>query len=368
MIGRKVLVNVIAFVLVSAGLVGFGVVRFLLPAPAGRTLTLETADASGLLPRSDVTIRGVPSGAVRQVDLTDRGTAMVIVALKPDVTVPEGTTAHIMRRSPIGDITLELVPGDGPTLPDGGHIPLEDTVPPPNAERTVEVLADVLGAVSPEDLDTVVHELSVALDGRGRDLGGLAVDGADLSERILRVREELESLIRTGPKVLDVLAKNARTLGDDIAQTALLADILRDRRFDLVELMRSGADFAEVFGELLRSEKPNLACLVEDFGDINAVLARPGNLRNLADSLDLNHFFFDAVEQSVQPGKDGLDWFRVHFLPQQQPPARPYNPDRPPPDVFAGDSCHTRYGHGVGPGSQPHPPKLVPGSQLHPGR
>jgi virulence factor Mce-like protein len=365
MIPRKTLVNVVTFLVISGFLVWFGFTRFLFPADGGRTVTLETTNASGLLPRSDVTVRGVPSGSVKEVRLTERGTAVVTVTLDPGVTIPHGTTAEITRRSPIGDITVELTPGQGAVMPDGGTIPMQDVTTPPDPVETIRVMAEFLGAVTPEDLDTVVTELATGLRGRGQDLATLAESGADLSERILLVQAELESLIERGPKVLDVLARNAPVLADDIVQTAVLADILRDRRFDLVDLMNNGANFADVFGEILSTEKANLSCLVRDFGHVNATIARADNLQNLKDTLDLNHYFFGAVEQSVLPGKDGYDWFRVHFLSPQQPPGRSYR--RPPPDVYGASGCTSRYGPGVGPVGQPHHPYIARGSELHRG-
>jgi phospholipid/cholesterol/gamma-HCH transport system substrate-binding protein len=367
MLTRRTVINGIVFLLVSTGLIAFGATRFLFAPASGRTLTIATTDAGGVLPRSDVTVRGVPSGAVRSVRLNPDGTADVFVALDPGVTVTQGTRAEITRRSPIGDITINLIPGDGAPLPDGGHIPIGDTIPLPGGERTVEVLAQLLEAVPPDRLDTLVHELHLALDGRGEDLGTLATSGADLAERIARVRKQLRSLIVHGSETLDVLADNAPVLGDDIAETAVLADILRDRRFDLVDLSREGADFAEVLGELLSLQKANLACLINDFGKVNQTLIEPEHLKDLKDTLRYNHFFFDGVNQAVRGGKDGFDWFRVHFL-NLTGNATDHMPNRPAPDVFGGHACRSRFGPGVGPGTQAYDPPLWPGSELHRGR
>lgn len=368
---RRMLVNLTTFLVITAALIYVGTTRFLLPSATGRTIVLTAPDAAGLLPRSDVTIRGVPSGSVRHVDLAQDGMARITLALDPGVTVPQGTTALITRRSPIGDITVDLAPGQGAPMVDGGHIPAEDVTTPPDPVRTIEVLAQTLSALTPEDLSTLTSELATALRGRGDDLGRLSVSSADLQERILTVRVELESLIRTGPEVLDVLAENAPTLADDITVTAMLADILRDRRFDLVELTRNGATFAEVFGGLLEAEKANLACLIEDFGHVNEVLAEPEHLEDLISVLELNHFFFEGADQAVQTstGKaDSYGWFRVHFLPPQEPPGEDYPKNRVPPDVFAGHGCHSRYGDGVGPATQEHDPILAPASRLHRGK
>jgi ABC-type transporter Mla subunit MlaD len=195
----------------------------------------------------------------------------------------------------------------------------------------------------------------------------LSEASADLPQRLLQVQAQLRSLIENGPKVTGVLAANAHTLADDITQTAALADILRDRRYDLLALMENGARFTNVAGGLVHKEKANLSCLVGDLGAMNATIAQPGHLSDLIGTLELNHFFFDAVWQSVQMGLDNMSWFRVNLVPPQQQQGDRYLPPRLPPDVFPGNSCISRYGRGVGPVSQPGA-YLAPGSRIHPGQ
>ncbi|MDQ4006440.1 MAG: MlaD family protein [Actinomycetota bacterium] len=360
-------INGITFVAVSGFLIFFGVTRFLIPAQEGTRIVMNAADAAGLQARSDVTIRGVPAGAVTNVRLTENGTADITLVLDPNVFVTAPATAEITRRSPIGDLTVNLIPGDGAPMRSGDVIPAENVVLPPDPERTIQVLSEVLSAVPPEDLQIVIGELALALRTHGDELAALTEAGADLPEEILTVQAQLRSLLTTGPEVLEALAAEADTLADDLVETAVLADILRDRRFDLVELSSNGASFAEVFGDLLAKEKPNLACLVRDFGTINGSIASEENLRNLIQVLELNHFFFEGAANSVQPSTDGHRWFRVHLLPPSSE-GRPNTPPRARPDVFGSDACHNRYGTGVGPGNQAGDPYIAPGSELHRGR
>jgi phospholipid/cholesterol/gamma-HCH transport system substrate-binding protein len=364
---RRVVVNIAVFLAVSLLLIGMGITQLLMQGGAGLRINAEFTDASGLLPRNDVTLRGVTVGNVTDVSLTDEA-VLVTLALDPGIEVPEGTEAIAVRRSPIGDMIVELTPGEGPAMAAGDTIPATHTSPAPDAGKTIEALADLLHSVPSEDLDTVVSEAALALKGRGRDLARLSEYGADLPERILEVETQLESMIRTGPKVTGVLADNADVLADDITRTAQLADILRARRYDLVDLYRNGARFTRVAGDLIAEEKPNIACLVRDFGNINTVLAATENLSNLAGTLDLNHFFFGGVDLIVQRGLDGRDWFRVQLLPHTEPSARIYEPQRNISDVFGADACRTRYGDGVGRGTQPTELPLAPGSKFHPGK
>jgi phospholipid/cholesterol/gamma-HCH transport system substrate-binding protein len=366
--GKRVYLNVIVFISAAMLLVFLAARELVLQPSGGRVVVLGFKDVGGLADRNDVTMRGVPVGRVTDVSLSKNGLVRVTVALEPGNEVTQGTHAEIMRRSPIGDLVLNLIPGKGPVLPDNGWIPEKDTQSSPDAERTIQALASVLHAVPSGDIAIVVHQLALALNGRGADLARLSVSTADLPQRILQVQTQLQQLITTGPKVLNVLATNADTLGSDISLTADLAQILRDRRYDLVSLSQNGARFAVAANNLIYGQKANLSCLINDFGTVNGVLAQPQELAWLKATLSLNHYFFDGVEQLVVTGKDGLTWFRVQLVPPQSSSGRAYTPRRPPPDVYAADGCSTRFGKGVGPGSQPGPVWLAQGSKLHPGK
>lgn len=340
----RTLANVITFVLLSALLVVIGFQNFILESSNGPKLTIDFADASALSVRNDVTMRGVVVGSVTDVELASPNVE-VEVTLESGTEVPSGTKALIVRRSPIGELTIELEPGTGPPLGDGGNIGVLDTVQPPDVSATIEAFADFLHAVPSEDLNTVVTELASAVRGRSEDLAKFTDASLKLPERLLEISDELESLIRNGPKVTGVLADNAEVLADDITQTALLADILRDRRFDLVDLNRNGARFLEIAGDLLADEKANLACFVRDSGRTNAALA--ARKRDLIRTLDDNHFFFDGVRQAVRVDPDGGTWFRVQLLPHSEPSGDTYESKREIPDVLLGRACETRYGTGV---------------------
>lgn len=368
MVDRRVIVNLAAFLAFTFGLIALGITQLLLTDTGGPVVMAEFTDTGGLAPRNDVTMRGVNVGAVSEVNLTDDG-VLVELALDTGTVVPNDSEFQITRRSPIGDLVVEITPGDGDPLARGEVVPSANTSPPPDAGRTVEVLADVLAAVPAEDLSTVVTELADALKGRGEDLAALSEATADLPEKILTVQSELEDLIRTGPEVTGVLAENAEVLADDITRTAQLADILRDSRFDLLDLYENGASFTRVANELIVEQKPNISCLIRDFATINSTLGSGKNLSNLVATLQLNPLFFSAVEMSVQRGLDGRDWFRVQLLPHQEPAGRTYVEHRPTPDVYPGNSCISQFGRGVGPttkksGNVP----LAPGSTVHDGR
>lgn len=367
MTGKRVYVNVAVFMGLAALLVWAGVATLLVQPGGGQVVNFEFRDAGGLASRNDVTMRGVPVGEVSSVTLKRDGLANVRVTLQPGSKVTKGSTAEISRRSPIGDLVLDITPGDGPAVASGATIGPRYTVAPPDPERTIQDLATVLRAVPPADLGSLIRTLAVAVSGRAQDLQTLEVEGANLPEKLLAVRTQLENLIDTSPSVLDVLANNSRALADDITQTKDLARILDREKKNLVDLSTNGADLATVANDIISSQKPNLACLLRDFAVVNSTLAQPNNLANLDSTLELNHYFFDGVWTLVLKGLDNMEWFRVQLLPAQQPPGRAYTPKRPPPDVYPGNSCQSNYGPGVGPVTQPGPAYLAPGSHVRPG-
>ena len=343
----RIVINLIAFLVLSSFLVYLGAKNLVFVRDQGSVLHAEFTDASGLLPRNDVTMQGVPVGAVGKVELNEEGYVDVQLLLDKGVEVPEGSIAEIARRSPIGELTIELNPGDGDPMDNGATIDVEDTIPPPDVSKTLEVLADLLHAVPPENLDTVVSELAQAVDGRGGDLASLTESGVLIPERLLEIETELRALIETGPEVTGVLADNADVLADDLTQTAQLADLLRDERYNLINLNRNGASFATTAGRMLARDKANLSCLIADFADINTEIA--AHRKDLGGTLDKNHFFFGAVEQAVQVGLDEGTWFRVQLLPHQEPAGATYAPHRDPPKVYPAFGCSSRFGSGVGP-------------------
>lgn len=346
MTSARTYINVATFLVMTVLLTYLGLSNFILSQSTGPKLTADFVDASGVATRNDVTMRGIVVGTVGDVDFAG-DYVRVTMELHPGTEVPNDSKALIVRRSPIGELTIELDPGDGPPIEPGGHISVVNTEPPPDVSTTIEVFADILHAVPSEELDTVVSELAAALRGRSADLAKFADASLALPERLLEIQDELESLIRNGPKVTGVFADNAEVFADDITQTAILADILRDKRFELVDLNVNGARFLEVAADLLSDEKANLACFIKDSGKTNAAIAaRRGDLIK---TLDLNHFFFDGVRQAVRKDPDGGTWFRVQLLPHTEPSGRTYAEKRPVPDVFPARACRNRYGSGVGP-------------------
>ena len=69
MITKRVVANLVAFLVLAAVLVWYGASQLLIQKSGGKEIHVEFSDASGLGPRNDVTMRGVPVGSVQSVTL-----------------------------------------------------------------------------------------------------------------------------------------------------------------------------------------------------------------------------------------------------------------------------------------------------------
>ncbi|HLT17193.1 MAG TPA: MlaD family protein [Acidimicrobiales bacterium] len=275
---QHILTGAIALVLVVA-LVSVGI-RAAFGEFAGGYELVGSFDAAGqgLLPGSDVKVRGVNIGEVKGIEL-DRGRARVTLRIRDGERVPVDATATIRPKTLFGEKFVDIDPGPaeetGPYLEDGDE--LAHTLGGFELERVLTELYPVLEAVDPADLTTVLHELA---DG-GRGLG----------ERINRTIVNSEALG-------EVFADNADLTSEFLTDLAALSDQLAASAEDLVAIAEAG--------------NAALPTLVEGEDDVVALLQQAGRLSNdVADLLLANPGFVEAVfvdgSRTLQVLTDGKD-------------------------------------------------------------
>ena len=118
MISRRIVVNLVAFLVASTVLIVFGVVNLLgdpFDAPMDVSTVLPSAD--GLYTHFSVTLNGVDVGSVSSVGLTPAG-AKVTMAIDPGVRIPGDVAAEIDVANPLGEQEIDLVPQRGGRGPD----------------------------------------------------------------------------------------------------------------------------------------------------------------------------------------------------------------------------------------------------------
>ncbi|MFB4309710.1 MCE family protein [Actinomadura sp. GTD37] len=174
----------------------------------------------GLDGQSDVKIRGINVGGVDKVTLDPGGAVRVRLRLDKGVRMPASGTLAIQPLSVFGPKFIELDPGtgevSGPYLPAGSTV--TSTRVPPELSDMAGPAHELLSAIDPDDVATILRTFSQGLDGRGPQLAETIDDGATL---------------------LSVSTRNLRDLRTLIGNTAALSATLDDSGEAVVRLTRA---------------------------------------------------------------------------------------------------------------------------------
>ena len=197
-----------------------------------------TAAGQGLLAGSDVKVRGVDIGRVRNIRLRD-GRALVRLDIKKGQDVPVSSSATIRPKTLFGEKFVDIDPGPGdgtgPYLGDEGTV--TDTLGGFELERVLADLYPVLQAVKPQELAVVLDTLAQAGEGKGPQINRLIsiyseVVGAqaDRSAELDRYLQELarlsEGLVSVAPAAVGLATDLNQTLPDLNARSAQLSALL----------------------------------------------------------------------------------------------------------------------------------------------
>jgi phospholipid/cholesterol/gamma-HCH transport system substrate-binding protein len=158
--------------------------------------------------QSVVKLRGVDVGQVESISLGDDDRAVVELRIEPDVDVPASAVAVIRPISIFGPKFIDLIPGpgeaEGPYLAEGDEI----THTRPALELT-DILGDaneLLEAVDPQDLTTILHTFAEGVDGLDQEI----------AESITNARTVLDGMVASSDDRHELLG-NMATIADDLA-------------------------------------------------------------------------------------------------------------------------------------------------------
>jgi virulence factor Mce-like protein len=384
MIPRRAIANLVFFLLVTAALVTYGALDLLrghLPLlDHPNEVSAIFKDASGLRTDFSASFNGVVVGTVKRIRLQGDG-VKVTVALDHGVTIPSDVEARVIRASPVGEQRIDFVPTKGGTaapLRNGAVVPTAPNAEPPVVSDVVDVTVKLLEAIPADQLNILIHETAVALQGRSDDIRSLVETSDAFSQEFLAHEQGFRQLLASAPPVLDAVSSVGPQLRDALTNTSVLTSVLAQRRADLVTLLQEGARLGTVGNDLVASQKANLACLVSDVADITKFTAQPRVLNDLNTGLHINQQFFGPIDKIAPfgpaidvglgaPARDNQVWLRVRTLvPPGQPAAVSYNPKRPTPPTKPGGACTNEFGQGVGPATQANPEPPAKGGSISP--
>jgi phospholipid/cholesterol/gamma-HCH transport system substrate-binding protein len=239
---------------------------------APKELEVELDNAQAVQPGQGQTVRvaGVKVGTIGDVEL-ENGLAVVKLEIdhKYENLIRDDATALLRPKTALKDMFLEVEPGTGPVLPEGGRILVANTLPDVDPDEIYSAL----------DADTRPY-LRLLVAGAGKGLRGR---GEDLAATLRR----LEPLHRDLARVTRATASRRRELRRLVHNYSLLMGELGRRPAELRRLVSaSNAVF-----EALAGQAPEIE---------NAVARLPGALRASERTLGQVQTFAEVLQPALQ--------------------------------------------------------------------
>ena len=309
-------------------------------------IDIDLAAASGIAPNAEVAYLGVHFGRVGDIELVDGG---VRATLKIDDgrQIPEGSLARIFRKSAIGEPYIDFQPPpdfdhDGADPDDyyqpGDVVPVEDTRNPIEFSELLRTASAVISEIEPERAATLLHELALALDGRGDDLRQLTEASDTLAATFAERTDALDRLAVNNTRLTAVLADHRGSLGQSVSDLAALAESLRAASGDTQVLLDRGTQLLAEVGDLVSDARPSLDCVLGNLVAVNDRAAEPERLNGLARHLDIGPAAYALFETTRDIEADG-PWVRVNLLSAPENPARQHDPPLELPAVPVVPDC-----------------------------
>jgi phospholipid/cholesterol/gamma-HCH transport system substrate-binding protein len=238
--------------------------RFPLVESAPKHIEIQLTDAQAVEPGQGQTVRvaGIQVGRISGVKLHN-GIAAVDVELdgKYDKLIREDATALLRPKTALKDMFIEVSPGTGKVVPNGGSISAANTLPDVDPDEIFSAL----------DADTRPY-LQLLVSGLGEGLRGR---GEDLRETFRR----LEPVHRDLARVMRATASRRQALKRLIHEYGLLVAKLGKRPNDLRRLVTASR---AVFGTLAGQEQNISTSVAELPGSLDATQRAFAQVRDFA--------------------------------------------------------------------------------------
>ena len=295
MITRRIIVNVVTFLVLSAVLIVALVVSIFRVSPK-YSIYATFADSGGVFTNQEVTYRGVTVGQVGTLRIVPSGVRIQLVVDKKFDRIPKiGTRARVMFKSAVGEQFVDLLPRtrSGPYFRDGDGIGLSSTDLPVQQEELLRLLDSVLAGVPPKALARLVEAIGTGLGGRGAELH-TALAALDPLTRTLASRTAaLNALNVNADRAGAAFDASAGEFVSGIRGLAGSADALRRGAPGLERLLRAGASDVPDIAGLIAARKAELNGTIANLATITRISY--DHLKSVENTLDWLPVFLDAL-------------------------------------------------------------------------
>lgn len=201
---------------------------------------VDFASAERVVPGNDVVLGGVRVGTVTSVYLASEGAdygAVAEIKLDPRYSpLKQGTQVLIRPRGQLGEMFLQLSPGGGAAIPNGGQIPVHDTAAPVDLDQ----LNDIFDPNTRAKIKIATLQGGAMFQGRGQDLNTVLaqlpqITGnlADTTATINTQDQQLDALQVEFDRVATMMASEDKSLRGDVSNSASLLKVTAARQQNL---------------------------------------------------------------------------------------------------------------------------------------
>ncbi len=249
---------------------------------------------------SVVKLRGVDVGHVTGIDLDDEDQAVVRLRIEPGVEVPETATAVIRPISIFGPKFIDLIPGrgeaDGPFLGDGDEV--AHTRPALELEDILGEAHDLLAAVDPQDVTTMLHELAQGVDGLDQEMSDSITNGQTVLGAMVDSSADRRELLSNLALVADELADRGETVAAIGRNASRGLPVLTEHEGDFAGLLEATSRLSTDLSDVLTANEDLLGPAAAGGAQLAGVTA--DDLRGLVSYLDFVDTYGSVLSQVIR--------------------------------------------------------------------
>jgi phospholipid/cholesterol/gamma-HCH transport system substrate-binding protein len=215
-----------------------------------------------LLPRSDVKVRGLIVGEVRDTRATAGG-AVIDLALDPDKArlIPGNVQARLLPKTLFGEKYVDLqIPAQAapPGLRAGQVIQQDRSQTAVEIDRLLSNLLPLLQSVRPEKLNATLNAVATALQGRGDQIGRNLEQADALLKKINPQLGTLVYDLRALSDVSDIYAAAAPDLLNTLRNINVTSETITDKRGTIEDLIPMVTDLGGKGDKFMRDNGPKI--------------------------------------------------------------------------------------------------------------
>jgi phospholipid/cholesterol/gamma-HCH transport system substrate-binding protein len=263
-------------------------VRFPLVEAKPKRVEIELANAQAVQPGQGQTARvaGVEVGRIADVEVED-GVAVVTLEIEPEYEnlIRRDATALLRPKTGLKDMFVEVDPGQGKPVPDGGRIPVANTLPDIDPDE----IYSALDADTRPYLKLLVAGAGKGLENRGDDLREvfrrfepIHRDLARVTRATARRRDALKRLIHDYGLLMTELGSHPQELRRLVTASRSVFDALANEDAEIAEsvaqlpgALRASEEAlanVRVFAPVLRSSLESLRPAIRELPETNAAV------------------------------------------------------------------------------------------------